>query len=611
MRCRFRFLVLSVCLLWACVLWAVTGSAADPQPYDVNLAPTGNSALDSALNDSSTLVSLRKTAPVGGFALIERARQDLDPLTTALHSFGYYQARVTVTIDGRALDTPELADTIDHLPAQKPAAVAVRFDLGPQFHLGQVAIHGAVPADARAKLGLAPGQPALAAEVLAGQGRLLTAIRDDGYPLAKVDMPPATLHLAQSVLDVAFDVRTGPQASLGPIAITGLQHMHESFVRRRLLLHPGERFSPDAIDKARQDLQALGVFSVVRIVPADHLDARGALPLTVEVTERPLHAVDAGIAYSTDLGVNFNLGWHDRNLFGNAEQLNLTAAMNLGGDAVTQPGYQFQAQFIKPDFLAHDQSLEIDLEALKQYLQAYDQNALIEKFLLDRKLSPHWTFSYGVAGEQEKISQEGVGRHYELVGFPLNLKFDNTDSVFNPTEGIRASIAVTPTGALGSNDTGFVILEAAGSTYLDLSGDGRSVLALRGLVGEVPGTNTFSLPPDQRFYAGGSATVRGFKYQSIGPRFPDREPTGGTAVSAGTVEFRQRIMGNYGAVAFIDAGQVSDNGVPFSNSWRVGVGVGFRYYTSLGPIRLDLAVPMNKEPGGDTFELYIGIGQAF
>ena len=161
-----------------------------------------------------------------------------------------------------------------------------------------------------------------------------------------------------------------------------------------------------------------------------------------------------------------------------------------------------------------------------------------------------------------------------LVGLPLTLKFDNTNSLLDPTQGIRASFSATPTGALGSNNSGFLILEAAGSTYLDLSGNGRSVLALRGLVGEVPGTNTFSLPPDQRFYAGGSATVRGFKYQSVGPQFPDRNPTGGTAVSAATVEFRQRIIGNYGAVAFVDAGQVSANGVPFSNTWRIGAGVG-------------------------------------
>ncbi|HUN43410.1 MAG TPA: BamA/TamA family outer membrane protein [Acetobacteraceae bacterium] len=605
---RLRFLLLAALLLSAAPL---PGTAADPEPYEVKLAPTGNSALDTALRDSSGLISLQKTVPVGGFALIGRARQDLGPFAAALQSFGYYKAQTIITIDGKPLGAPDLADTIDHLPAKPPVPVDVKFDLGPQFRLGQVTIQGTVPPSARATLGLAPGQPALASDVLAAQGRLLTAIQDDGYPLAKVNLPPATLHLDKNLLDVTFVADTGPRASLGPIAITGLKHMHEAFVRRRLLLHQGERFSPTAIARAQQDLQSLGVFSVVRIVPADHLAPDGTLPITVDTTERPRHAVDIGTAYSTDLGINFNVGWHDRDVFGNAEQLNLTAATNLGGNSVVAPGYNFGAQFIEPDFLARDQSLDIELQAVKQDLQAYNQTALIEKFLLDRKLSPHWTFSYGVSGEQETIEQEGMTRHYQLVGLPLTLKFDDSNSLLNPTHGIRATFNATPTGALGSNDTGFLILEAAGSTYLDLSGNGRSVLALRGLVGEVPGTNTFSLPPDQRFYAGGSGTVRGYKYQSVGPQFPDRTPTGGTAISAGTVELRQRIIGNYGAVAFVDAGQVSSNGIPFSNAWRVGVGVGFRYYTSIGPIRLDVAVPVNREPGGDAFELYLGIGQAF
>ena len=137
------------------------------------------------------------------------------------------------------------------------------------------------------------------------------------------------------------------------------------------------------------------------------------------------------------------------------------------------------------------------------------------------------------------------------------------------------------------------------------------MVALRGLVGKAFGADVFSLPPDQRFYAGGSGTVRGFRYQSVGPQFRDGNPTGGTAVSAGSVEFRQRILGKYGVVAFVDAGQVTANGSPFTGGWRVGAGIGARYYTSIGPIRLDVAMPLNREPGGDAFELYIGIGQAF
>jgi translocation and assembly module TamA len=137
------------------------------------------------------------------------------------------------------------------------------------------------------------------------------------------------------------------------------------------------------------------------------------------------------------------------------------------------------------------------------------------------------------------------------------------------------------------------------------------VLALRALIGSVQGAGQFELPPDQRFYGGGSATVRGFKYQSIGPLFPNNDPIGGTAIDAGTVEFRQRLFGDFGAVAFVDAGQVSAQNTPFSGTLRVGLGAGVRYYTPIGPVRLDVAVPANKPPGGDRFEIYLGLGQAF
>ncbi len=532
--------------------------------------------------------------------------------TTALHSFGYYQARVAITVGGRPLDEPGLVDRLGQAPTGPPVPVDVTFDLGQRFHIGKVSIDGQVPQGVAAKLNLPSGAPATAAAVLAARARLLAALREQGYALAKVALPPATLHPNEHLLDVGFQVSSGPQLDIGPITLSGLHDMNEDFVRRVMRLHPGQRFTPKAIEQARSDLAALGVFSVVRAVPADQPDAEGRLPLTIDVTERPLHAVDLNAGYSTDLGVNVGAGWHHRNLFGNAEQLNLTGTVQLGGTAVHKPGYLFGAQFLKPDFLARDQSLELDLGAVKQSLDAYDQNAVTEKIAINRKLLSHWLAGAGLTGEQERIRQEGVSSRYNLVGLPISAKYDDTNNLFDPTTGMRAAFTVTPMHSLTGQTATFFIVQVSGSTYFDLSGNGRSVLALRGLVGQELGVaNQFSLPPDQRFYAGGSATVRGYRYQSIGPQFPDGRPTGGTAVSAGSVEFRQRILDKYGAVAFVDAGQVTDRGAPFASDWRVGAGIGVRYYTSIGPLRLDVAVPLNRQPHGDAFDLYIGIGQAF
>ena len=612
-RTASRGLPILICLLLLAGAVPQRTRAADPQPYSVKLESTHDKAVDKALNDASMLISLEKKAPVGGFALVQRAIQDSGRFETVLHSFGYYDAKVDLTIDGHPVSDPALPDLIARLPDKPPVPVVAQFTPGPLFHIGTVTINGPVPPAAREKLDLKPGAPAVAADVVAAQGRLLTALRDESYPLAKVELAPATLRPAQHLLDVAFNAETGQKADLGPIQMTGLHTVDEQFLRRRLLIHQGEPFSPGELDKARQNLMDLGVFSIVRMEPAEQLDANGNLPITIAFTERKLHAVDLGAGYSTDLGLNFNVGWHDRNLFGSAEQLNLNAAMNFGGNAVVRPGYKFTAQFIKPDYLALNQQLELDLGAIKQSLEAYDQRATTEEARLHRQFGSgkHWDLSIGLLGEQELITQEGISRHYNLVGTPFIAKYDDTNSLLDPTTGYRTQITLTPMHSLSGRSATFFIMEAAGSTYFDVSGDGRSVLAMRGLVGKISGANVFDLPPDQRFYAGGSSTVRGYRYQSIGPQFPDRKPTGGTAVSAGSLEFRQRILGNYGAVAFVDAGQVTANGAPFTGNWRVGAGVGFRYYTPIGPIRLDVAVPLNKQPGGDTFELYIGIGQAF
>jgi translocation and assembly module TamA len=584
---------------------------ADPQPYAVTLQPTGNAALDQALHDSSQLESLRDKAPAGPFALVARARDDAGRFQTALNSFGYYAATVTVTVAGRQLDEADLPDLLQQSPADPPVAVVAGFEPGPLFHLRRVTIEGDVPSAERDQLGLEPGAPAVAADVLAAQQRLLAAMREAGHPFAKVELLPVNLHLGEHLMDVSFRAIEGPYADIGAIRITGLTTVNEDYVRRRLLLHPGQRFSPTQLQAAREDLARIGVFSVVRVEPGEQVAPDGTIPILIDVTERKLHSVDVGAAYSTDLGANVTAGWHHRNLFGNAEQLNITGGIQLGGNDVQKPGYNLDIQFIKPDFLVRDQALTVNLGAIDQSLDAYDQRALTQKIALDRKLSVHWTVGVGISGEQEDITQEDVTRHYNLVGLPLSVRFDNTNNLLDPTAGVRATLLLTPTQSLGGTSATFTIAQLSGSGYFDLSGGGRSVVALRGLVGKAFGANVFSLPPDQRLYAGGSGTVRGFRYQSIGPQFADGKPTGGTAVSAASVELRQRILEHYGVVAFVDAGQVTADGAPFTSNWRVGAGIGARYYTSIGPIRLDVAIPLNREAHGDAFELYIGIGQAF
>jgi translocation and assembly module TamA len=608
--------------LLAASLLAVIASAraADPQPYTLAIEPTGNRALDVALAGSSRLAALRQKAPAAPFALIIRAKEDVGRLETVLQSFGYYQSKVSVAIAGHALADPALPALLDKIPQGTPVAVKVAVQTGPLFHLGRITIAGAVPADTRSKLGLAPGQPAVAGDVLAAAARLLGALQEDGYALAKVEPPIATEDVRRRLINVTFKVETGRRATIGPILFTGLKAVNERFVRRHVKLHSGQLYRPSRIEEARRDLIALGVFSSVTIEAANRIGPNGRIPITFAFQERPKHAVSVTAAYSTDLGGSLGVTWSDRNVFGNAEQLNLSAVgTGLGGTAVTGLGYDFTAQFLKPDFLRREQSLEFDAGALKQNLQAYRQRAETAGAFLHRRLSARWNLSLGLSLEQERIAQEGVTRDYTLLGLPVTVNYDSTgltNPLQDPTHGSRAALRATPMQSFGSGHATFAILQISGSRYFDLSAlgigrPGRSILALRGLIGSIEGASQFELPPDQRFYAGGSATVRGFRYQSVGPHFPDGTPIGGTALDAGTVEFRQRLVGNFAMVAFADAGQVSAGNAPFGGTLRVGTGIGIRYYTPIGPIRLDIAVPVNRPPGGDAFEIYIGLGQAF
>jgi len=334
----------------------------------------------------------------------------------------------------------------------------------------------------------------------------------------------------------------------------------------------------------------------------------------VRVSERTRRAVTLGALYSTDQGASLNASWTHRNLFGNAEQLTASAAITqLGGSATRGIGYNVGVTLKIPDWLQPDQTLSFSATALREYLRAYERDGVIVGTAVARRLSPDLAVSVGLTAIQEQVGQEGVTRDYTLLQLPLTATWDNTGSLLDPVRGWRAGASITPTMSLGGRrEAQFVVAQLSASTYLDLGNTpGRSVVAVRGLLGTTQGASVFDLPPDQRFYAGGSATVRGFRFQSIGPQFRSGRPTGGSAIGTASLEMRQRFGESWGAVAFVDAGQVATGALPFSGGAKVGAGVGARYYTAIGPIRLDAAVPVNKTGKGDAFELYIGLGQAF
>jgi translocation and assembly module TamA len=639
---------------WVCVITALPATrarAADPQSYRVELASTGDAKLDSTLKASSNLVALRERAPVSPFGLIARARTDLDRLKTALESAGYYASSIAITIDGKALGEPGLADALRALPAKQDARVAVTFTLGPLYHLGSIKLEGETPPGSEKMLGLQEGSPAVAAEVLAAGARLLTDLQDEGYALAKVDPPVAYEDAQEPVLDVSFHVIAGPKVNIGRIHIEGLRHVHESVVWRRLLLHTGELYDARRVEAARQDLLRTQVFAGVTVRLGSAVDSTGGIPVTFVVQERLRHALSFNGAFSTDLGGSLGVTWTNRNLLGNGEQLTVAAsALNLGGGDTTGVGYDTSVKFIEPDFGHRDQQLQIAVGAVRQFLIAYDQSAINASASLNRKLSSVWSASAGLSASEEHVLQAGTNYNYTLIGAPIGVTYDSTNlrsPLDDPTHGMRDSVTLTPTRSLGHPSANFLITQLRLAAYFDLDalfrqGSGRTVIAARALTGIAQGAGEFSLPPDQRFYGGGSGTIRGYPYQGVGPEVSvcnisssthqlecpvSNIPIGGTSFVAASIELRQRLFGNWGAAVFFDEGRVSSNLTPpatavgstptpvysgLSQTFYAGVGAGVRYYTPIGPVRLDVGVPTRiYTRDGARFQVYIGLGQAF
>lgn len=628
--------VLAVALCWP----ADTVLGADPQTYTTTITPTGQAELDAAISASSSLLSLQKTHAVSPFALAGRIRNDYDRLRTALESYGYYAPTIRITVRLRGAKNalaasmdgtdPRLPEWLLAIPKGQAVQVTITPTRGEIFRLGRVTLvrasgDGTGPVVLNAleskALGVKVGQPAVASDVLSAGANLQSELKEEGHALAQVGTPKAWLRPATHTLDVEYTVRSGPVVTIGAISLSGMTRTHPAYIARRMTIHPNDLYQPSRIESARQDLAGLGVFSDVQVNDAPPLTAGRQMPLSMAFKEGKVRMVAVQGGYSTDLGGRAGVSWTHRNIFGNAERLRLTALVTgLGGSAQQGLGYDVYADLMKPDFGSRDQNLSVRVEGIRQLLYSYRQTALLVRAGVVRKLGQRWTASFEGQAEQEHIDQMGMAKDYTIVSLPLGATYDSTglDNPIDPaTHGVRVAASVTPSASLINGMSFFTIMQANASTYFDLthlgiSRPGRSVIAVRGIVGSVQGASTFDIPPDQRLYAGGSATVRGFRYQGVGPQFDgSKYAIGGTSMDAGSVEFRQRLFRSFGGALFADAGQVGTGSRPFQGTLRVGAGAGVRYYTPIGPVRVDIAVPLNRPKRGDTWELYLGLGETF
>jgi translocation and assembly module TamA len=191
---------------------------------------------------------------------------------------------------------------------------------------------------------------------------------------------------------------------------------------------------------------------------------------------------------------------------------------------------------------------------------------------------------------------------------PLLLQYDRSDSLLNPTRGFRLIVRPSPSVSIGDGAQPYLKGIIEGTGYYPVTA--KFVLASRLQFTGLYGASASDIAPSQRVYAGGGGSVRGYGYQELGPKDPSNNAIGGASSTEFSVEGRYR-FGNLGLVGFVDGGQVYESASPSFSNIRYGVGVGARFYTNFGPLRLDIATPIARQAGESVVSVYLSIGQAF
>jgi translocation and assembly module TamA len=352
------------------------------------------------------------------------------------------------------------------------------------------------------------------------------------------------------------------------------------------------------------------LFSTVQITPTPDPEHPGEARMTIEATERLRRTIGAGLAYNTSQGIGARAFWENRNLFGNAESLRLSAEVGQQID-------EFRANFRRPDFLAVDQDFLATAEIANYTPVAYNSRRTLATAGIERRVDRWLTGGLSLLAEKANVTQlanvPGMGtQRYELAGLPAYVKFDETDNLLNPTNGYRAELNVTPAHTFSGSHLTFATNLLSGSTYWPLGPEQRTILAGKLALGSLDGASLFQLPADQRIYAGGGGSIRPYGWQLAGPLASNKKPIGGRSSLVLNLEGRVKITETIGIVPFVDAGSYYESPVPqLGRTLLYGVGVGLRYYTAFGPLRLDLATPLHKRSADSPIQLYISLGEAF
>lgn len=579
-------------------------SPAPSQPpgveYDVEITGSPSGEAKRLMESGMQTLAEGERLPASLAQLARRAKDDLPSMGKALESLGYYKATL---------------DSVVEPPAEEgePATVIFTVTPGPRFTLGRVVINSAdehVDMPEPKYVGLDPGEPFRADDVLQAEQELVRRLRNSGHPFAKADKRRLVADFSSDTMDVELNITPGPSATFGPLSVVtkGKATVAVEFLRREIPIKEGDVYSRRELNDARRKLLGTGLYSQVEFSTPKEVGADGRLPLTLTVTEREHRSFRVGLSYSLDRGPGGLLGWQHRNLLGAGERLDIRAEADFLSKSLT-------FEYLEPRFLHDRQRLRLTASALDQDLDAFDGRSLRLQGLLEVELSNYATFGYGGAYTFLEVDDDPLrdGKEvYHLISAPAFFELDRRNDILNPTKGYFARADAEPFLGVFGERARFVRYSLGAGTYFRLVGEDTLILAVRGKLGQILGDELQAIPAAERFYAGGGGSVRGYDFKTVSPLDGD-DPIGGRSLIETSTELRWRMPNDFGLVAFVDAGRAYDKPFPdFNEPLAVGAGIGGRYYLDFGPVRLDIAVPLNRRKDIDPpIQVYASIGQSF
>ena len=535
----------------------------------------------------------------------QRARADRQLLLDILNGQGFFDADVQVKTEISATQSGPVNVILTVLP-------------GRRYYLGQIAFAG--PAVQPANLISAnfvpkTGDAIIADVILAAEANISVALPQNGYPFAAVGQRDILLDDANGLGDYTLPVDPGARSYFGQLRTEGspaFGTQHIAILRR---FKTGDLYDSRKVDDLRAALVATGLLSTVSVeaVPGEGVAPDGTpyADLLVRQEAAPPRSLAASAGYGTGQGFRAEGSWTHRNLFPPEGALRVAALLGTQEQAAS-------VAFDRANAGRRDRNIEISLSALHSNYDAFEAYtgrlgvtmAFVSTPIWQKKFT--WSIGAEILGTSEDAFELARGARdrqlYYVAALPGQVGFDRSNDLLDPIRGYRVNLRVSPEASLGTGTQIYVRAILDGSYYYPVQDN--IVVAARTRVGTIAGIMRDNLAPSRRFYGGGGGSVRGFGYQRLGPLDPNNDPIGGRSMNEFALEGRYR-FGNFGVVGFVDAGQAYESSIPKFNDWRVGVGIGGRFYTNFGPVRLDLATPLNRRPGDSRFSVYVSIGQAF